>query len=172
MTRGPDGPEDVDAAFAEIVAGLEREGLGSFLNEEEPVIDSVDSVDSADSANSGPKPPTEPAAGATQAAATTESPGWRTADREWDWASASDEEHYVPPEPPPFPKPHAGTVAGMLLIAVGLLLLIVPTIIGLGTRIGTPLGLVALAAGIGWLVLRIRQGNPPDHGDRGDGAQI
>ena len=159
MTRGPDGPEDVDAAFAEIVAGLEREGLGSFLDEEQALTEN------------GPKPPNEPAAGATQAA-TTESPGWRTADQEWDWAAASDEEHYVPPEPPPFPRPHAGTVAGMVLIVLGLLLLIVPTIIGLGTRIGTPLGLVALAAGIGWLVLRIRQGNPPDHGDRDDGAQI
>jgi hypothetical protein len=166
MTRGPDGPEDVDAAFAEIVAGLEREGLGSFLNEEEPLTDSADSPDK------GPKPPTEPAATTTTQAATTESPGWRTADQDWDWASASDEEHYVPPEPPPFPKPRAGTVVGMLLIAIGLLLLIVPTIIGLGTPIGTPLGLVALAAGIGWLVLRIRHGNPPDHGNRDDGAQI
>ena len=169
MTRGPDGPEDVDAAFAEIVAGLEREGLGSFLDEEEPL---TDSADGADSAGTGSKPPTEPAASTTTQAATTESTGWRTADRDWDWASASDEEHYVPPEPPPFPKPRAGTVVGMLLIAIGLLLLIVPTIIGLGTRIGTPLGLVALAAGIGWLVLRIRHGNPPDQGDRGDGAQI
>ncbi|HEY4021346.1 MAG TPA: hypothetical protein VGM75_21845 [Pseudonocardiaceae bacterium] len=159
MNRGPDGPEDVDAAFAEIVAGLEREGLGSFLTEEDPATET------------GQKPPTEPAASAPQAA-TTESTGWRTAGQEWDWATASDEEHYVPPEPPPIPKPKAGTVVGMLLIAVGLVLLIVPTIIGLGTPIGTPLGLVALAAGIGWLVLRIRHGNPPDHGERDDGAQI
>jgi hypothetical protein len=159
MNRGPDGPEDVDAAFAEIVADLEREGLGSFLTEEDP-----------QTAETGP-PPTEPAAG-SQPAATTETSGWRTAGQEWDWASASDEEHYVPPEPPPFPKPRAGTVFGMLLIVIGLLLLIVPTIIGLGSRIGTPLGLVALAAGIGWLVLRIRHGSPPDHGDRDDGAQI
>ena len=159
MTRGPDGPEDVDAAFAEIVAGLEREGLGSFLTEEDPVTET------------GPATAAEPAASAPQAA-TTEPAGWRTTGQDWDWASASDEEHYVPPEPPPFPKPRAGTIVGMLLIAVGLLLLIVPTIIGLGTPIGTPLGLVALAAGIGWLVLRIRHGNPPDHGDRDDGAQI
>ena len=159
MNRGPDGPEDVDAAFAEIVAGLEREGLGSFLTEEDPVTET------------GPTPPPEPAAGAAPQA-TTEPTGWRTGDQEWDWASASDDEHYIPPEPPPFPKPRAGTVVGMLLIAVGLLLLIVPTIIGIGTRIGTPLGLVALAAGIGWLVLRIRHGSPPTHGDRDDGAQI
>ncbi|HEV3360125.1 MAG TPA: hypothetical protein VG247_25205 [Pseudonocardiaceae bacterium] len=161
MNRGPDGPEDVDAAFAEIVAILEGEGLGSFLTEEDPKT-----------AETG-RPPTEPAAGAgAQQAATTEQSGWRTAGQEWDWAAASDEEHYVPPEPPPFPKPRAGTVFGMLLIVIGLLLLIVPTIIGLGSRIGTPLGLVALAAGIGWLVLRIRHGNPPEHGDRDDGAQI
>ncbi|HEX4223626.1 MAG TPA: hypothetical protein VHZ97_14760 [Pseudonocardiaceae bacterium] len=171
MTRGPDGPEDVDAAFAEIVADLEREGLGSFLDDEGSPAEGASSADSPDSPDKGPKPPTEPATTTTQAA-TTESTGWRTADQEWDWASASDEEHYVPPEPPPFPKPRAGTVIGMLLIAIGLLLLIVPTIIGLGTPIGTPLGLVALAAGIGWLVLRIRHGNPPDHGDRDDGAQI
>ena len=56
MPRGPDGPEDVDAAFAEIVAGLEREGLGSFLTEEDPVTET------------GPAPPAEPVAGAPQAA--------------------------------------------------------------------------------------------------------
>jgi hypothetical protein len=157
MSRGPDGPEDVDAAFAEIVAGLEREGLGSFLTEEDPPTET------------GPTPPTEPAADKPQAT-TAEVSGWRTSSQ--DWASASDDEHYVPPEPPPFPRPRAGTVVGMLLIAIGLLLLIVPTIIGLGSRIGTPLGLVALAAGIGWLVLRIRHGSSSDHGEHGDGAQI
>ena len=36
MTRRPggsDGPEDVDAAFAEIVASLEAEGLGALFDE-------------------------------------------------------------------------------------------------------------------------------------------
>ncbi|HEX3784732.1 MAG TPA: hypothetical protein VHX38_34150 [Pseudonocardiaceae bacterium] len=167
MSRGPDGPEDVDAAFAEIVAGLEEEGLGSFLTEEEPLADAG-------------SPPAEPATGSTPAASpapqsaapATDSPGWRTSDTEWDWAASSDEEHYVPPEPPPFPRPRAGTVVGLLLIVVGLLLLIVPTMIGLAARLGTPLGLVSLAAGIGWLVLRIRHNSPPDHGDRDDGAQL
>ena len=162
MKRGPDGPEDVDAAFAEIAEILEREGLGSFLDR---------GTRPQYRRRAPARPPTEPAAGAQQAAA-TEPSGWRTAGQEWDWAAASDEEHYVPPEPPPFPKPRAGTVFGLFLIVIGLLLLIVPTIIGLGTRIGTPLGLVALAAGIGWLVLRIRHGNPPDQGERDDGAQI
>ncbi len=168
MSRGPDGPEDVDAAFAEIVAGLEAEGLGSFLTEEEPLAEAGSSASAEPAAGSTPAPAASP----QTAPPATETPGWRTSDAEWDWAAASDEEHYVPPEPPPFPRPRAGTVAGMLLIVVGLLLLIVPTMIGLASRLGTPLGLVALAAGIGWLVLRIRHNSPPDHGDRDDGAQL
>jgi len=141
---GSDGPEDVDAAFAEIVADLEREGIGSSV-----VEDDVPPV---------PPAPEEPT-------------GWRVPDVTWiDAVEAEEDGHFVPPEPPPLPRLRAGTLFGILLLAVGVLLLAGPQLIGLAPRVATPLSLVSLAAGIGWLVLRTRRG-PPDS-DRDDGAQI
>lgn len=160
MTRRPggsDGPEDVDAAFAEIVADLEREGLGSALVEDEEL----------GAAKINPAPP--------PAAATEPEPdkpaGWRVPEAEWDPDAVAEDEHFVPPEPPPLPRLRAGTLFGIFLLAVGVFLLAGPNLIGLGPRIATPLALVCLAAGIGWLVLRMRHGPPPDS-DWDDGAQL
>lgn len=82
-----------------------------------------------------------------------------------------EEGHYIPPEPPPMPTLRPRTVGGLLLIALGGLLLIAPHMTGLTELTGTPLGLLALAGGIGWLVLGLRQGPPPDSG-WDDGAQL
>lgn len=153
----PDGPEDVDAAFAEIVAVLAKEGLG---------IDLPDEPDPSEF-----DPPTAPIEQTAPTNPTSANSGWRTADTEWDWAYASDDEHYVPPEPPPLPRLRAGTIFGLMLLVIGLLLLIAPKVIGLDMRIATPLALIAVAGGIGWLVVRMRQGPPPDAGSD-DGAQV
>ncbi|HEY8374048.1 MAG TPA: hypothetical protein VIL00_15010 [Pseudonocardiaceae bacterium] len=134
-----DGPEDIDAAFAEIVADLEREGGLNW-----PSLDETE-TETETSQAAEPEP---------------------TNRRE-----EADDDHFVPPEPPPLPPLRAPTVAALLLVGVGVLLLVVPGLVGLAPRIGTPLGLIALSAGIGWLVLRARQGPPPDSG-WDDGAQV
>jgi hypothetical protein len=154
---GSDGPEDVDAAFAEIVADLEREGLGAAAMAE----------DERERTGLPRKDPPDPIAHAD-----TEPTGWRVPDIAWDEAVAAEEDaHYVPPDPPPLPRLRAGTLFGILLLLIGVLLLAGPELIGLAPRIATPLSLVSLAAGIGWLILRMRQGPPP--GSDGDyGAQL
>lgn len=165
MTRRPggsDGPEDVDAAFAEIVADLEREGIGASVVEEDldsqAFRDRLDRVEPSDFTESTDPAPTDPT-------------GWRVPNITWEDAVAAEEdEHYVPPEPPPLPRLRPSTVFGILLMAIGVLLLAGPTVIGLEPRIATPLALVSLTAGIGWLLLRMRQG-PPNSG-RDDGAQV
>jgi hypothetical protein len=144
---GSEGPEDVDAAFAEIVAGLEREGLGAPW----PELAELD-VDERRSRPPG-RDPTEPAA-----AAAPEPPG-------------DDDDHYVPPEPPPFPRLRPGAVVALVLFTIGALLLIVPGLVGIAPRVATPLALIALSCGIGWLVLRMRSGPPTDSGPD-DGAQL
>jgi len=160
---GSDGPEDVDAAFAEIVADLEREGIGASVVEEDldpkAFTDRLDRVEPADFAEPTDPSPTDPT-------------GWRVPHITWeDAVAAEEEEHFVPPDPPPLPRLRASTIFGILLMAIGVLLLAGPTLIGLEPRIATPLALVALAAGIGWLVLRMRQGPPPNSG-YDDGAQL
>jgi len=57
----------------------------------------------------------------------------------------------------------------VLTFAVGVLLLAAPNLMGLGERLATPLGLLAVTAGIGWLVIGLRSGPPavePDDGAR------
>ncbi|MEU6644809.1 hypothetical protein ABZ863_19935 [Saccharomonospora sp. NPDC046836] len=163
MTRptGSDGPEDVDATFEEIVADLRAEGFG------EP-------------AETEPEPEPQPKREPRRAAATDESapaePGWREGGAGWDDTMfapdpAGDDEHYVPPEPPPLPRPRKGAFVVLLFFVVGLLLLIAPRLIGLSSTIATPLGMLALATGIGLLLLRVKQG-PPDGADPTNGAQV
>jgi hypothetical protein len=165
---GPDGPEDVDAAFAEIVAGLEREGVGIGLTEE------IEKPDLEHDTPTGPIGPIEPATPPT---------GWRRPEGPWDWAAtggdlgeadtadaAEPEEHYVPPEPPPLPRLRTSTIFGLVMMLIGVLLLVAPRAIGLNVGIALPLALVSITSGVGWLMLRIKQGPPPGSGD--DGAQI
>jgi hypothetical protein len=77
---------------------------------------------------------------------------------------ATDDEHFVPPEPPPLPRLGPPALVGLTLIVLGLVLVISPGWLGIADPYGLPLGLVGLAAGLGWLVLRLW----PDAPDRGD----
>jgi hypothetical protein len=143
-----DGPENVDELFAEIVAGLERDGVGK------------DWLDLDEASPQEPEPRT----------AVADEPAPEPVD-EPEARDPADEDHYVPPEPPPFPVLRASTLAALGLFVLGILLLVAPGIFGLQSRIGTPLSLVALCAGVGWLILRMRNTPPPDSG-WDDGAQV
>ncbi|SHF40499.1 hypothetical protein [Streptoalloteichus hindustanus] len=177
-TPSQDGPEDVDAAFAEIVADLEREGGLRWPDEAEldqrpdrpvrPDAASPDAAGAVDRPGGGvgtaPEPPA-PSTVSGQGMARGASPeaGSPPAD--------SPDDHYVPPEPPPLPPLRAPTVGALALLVVGVLLLVVPSLVGLSHQLAMPLALIALTSGIAWLVLRMRQGPPPDSG-WDDGAQV
>ncbi|MEV0073710.1 hypothetical protein [Amycolatopsis sp. NPDC050768] len=176
MTRGKgtDGPEDVDATFAEIVADLRAEGVGLFLEE-----DALELAD--DTAGEQASDPTPPPAAKTDTKPdkpekAPETDNWRTGGATWDATMfsddpAEDDEHFVPPEPPPLPRPRKGAFVVLLFFVVGLLLLIVPNLIGVGPALATPLGILALATAIALLLLRVRQGPPPG-ADPTNGAQV
>ena len=152
----PDRPEDVDAAFAAIVADLEREGVGSHL----PDLDEETPHAAAEEAPApAPQPSAPPAA-------------WRGQEAEWDWSWGTEEDHYVPPDPPPLPRLRPLTIVSLILILAAVVLLVLPGVIGLDARIATPIALVALTCGGAMLLLRVRQSpKTPDDG-RDDGAQI
>jgi len=82
-------------------------------------------------------------------------------------APAADDEHFVPPEPPPLPRLGPPALVGLALIVIGLVLVVAPGWLGVADPYGLPLGLVGLAAGLGWLVLRLWP-DPPDRSDDGD----
>lgn len=162
---GADRPEDVDAAFAEIVSELRAEGVGQ--TDPETLEDSDDETAESrpDSDRSGGTPSTKEGT-------------WRTSDSEWEDVLLGDEpagidenEHFVPPEPPPLPRPGRGAFVVLLFFAVGLVLLIIPGFLGVPQRVSLPLGLLSLVVAVGLLLLRIRRRLPDDHGPD-DGAQV
>jgi hypothetical protein len=144
-------PEDVDATFAAIVADLRAEGVGEFADE--PVEQQPEKT-----------PPAEPET------------SWRGTSTGWEDTAladdpAEDTEHYVPPEPPPLPRPGKGAFIVLLFFLIGLFLLIAPGLIGISSSLGTPLGILSLATAIALLLLRVKQG-PPDGADPNNGAQV
>ncbi len=104
--------------------------------------------------------------GAQDLRAQPEEPNWPARD----FATDTGEDHFDPPEPPPLPMPRPRTVGGVFTLAVGVLLLAAPNLVGLGERVTTPLGLLAVTAGIGWLVIGLRPG--PSAAESDDGARL
>jgi len=64
------------------------------------------------------------------------------------------DEHFVPPDPPPMPRIGVTAAIGIALLGLGVVLLALPSLLGRNAELSLPLGLVALALGLGWLVLR------------------
>jgi hypothetical protein len=83
-----------------------------------------------------------------------------------------EDEHYVPPEPPPLPRLGPPAIVGLVLLALGLILVLAPNWVGVGPAYGLPLGLLTLAAGLGWLVLRLWPDPPEPPSGSDDGAII
>jgi hypothetical protein len=117
------------------------------------------------------EPPAPPAAPRTAAPLFD---GRTTGPRDFAPPAVPEDEEYVPPEPPPLPRLGPPAVVGLGLLALGLILVLVPQWVGVGPAYGLPLGLLSLAAGLGWLVLRLwpdaPETVPPDEDD--DGAVI
>ncbi|GAA4681759.1 hypothetical protein GCM10023215_14490 [Pseudonocardia yuanmonensis] len=67
------------------------------------------------------------------------------------------EEHYIPPEPPPLPRVGAAVGVGLVLVVLGIVLVAAPQWIGMSSVYGLPLGLVAIAGGLTWLLMRLWQ---------------
>lgn len=179
-----DGPEDIDARFAEIVAGLERDApLGQW-----PDGSDTRAVDRFDPAR-GQDPTETESGGADTASEDSAEPGSRrdaTGDDSTtaanpvaegsgprDWAPGpeveDDEGHFEPPEPPPITPPQPSTWGGIGLIVLGVVMLVVPGLFGALGAVALPLGLVSISGGIAWLLLRMRH-TPPHDSD--DGAQL
>lgn len=86
----------------------------------------------------------------------------------------AEDDHYHPPEPPPLPRPGPPAVVGGGLIVLGLVLIAVPETLGLSSLYGLPLGLLGIAAGLTWLVMRMWPSTDADdpHDGDDDGAVL
>jgi hypothetical protein len=82
-----------------------------------------------------------------------------------------EEEHFVPPDPPPLPHLGPPAIVGLTLLVLGIILAVTPQVVGLNESAGLPLGLLTLALGLGWLVLRSWPTDDADDDDD-DGAVL
>jgi len=168
--RDPDDPDvpgeptssDVDAAFAQIVAGWDAEGRSRWSDDDSAPTEEFPAA-RGEPVTAGPAStpiddPIDDDPAVVDAA---------PVDEEFD----DPDDHFVPPEPPPLPRPQPATVGAAALFLLGLVLLTVPWLIGFSSQYGLPLGLLSIAGSIVWLVARLREGPPTDSG-WDDGAQL
>uniref|UniRef100_UPI00037A64A6 hypothetical protein n=1 Tax=Actinoalloteichus spitiensis TaxID=252394 RepID=UPI00037A64A6 len=160
MTRSPggaDNPEDIDAAFAEIIEGLRRDTGGSPPWPEEEDGRRRRREAPSDEEERERELRAQQDREESAAAALAEEERERAARQ----AAEEDEGHFEPPEPPPLPRPKRSTVGALALIGLGLLLLVFPSLLGLSRDVALPLGLLVISAAVGLLLLKLRQGGPP-----------
>ncbi|MEV8515591.1 DUF308 domain-containing protein [Dactylosporangium sp. NPDC051484] len=81
------------------------------------------------------------------------------------------EEGYTPPPPPPLPRVAPVTIAAILALAAGLVLLFWPDVLPLGAQATLFLGFAGVLAGFVTLVLRLRPGDEEDD-DPDNGARV
>ncbi len=77
----------------------------------------------------------------------------------------SDDAHFVPPEPPPIPRPGRRTVVALLLIILGLALIVRPSLLSVAADLALVLGALLVGSGFGLLIYGLRQEPVDDPGD-------
>ncbi|MET3805002.1 hypothetical protein ABIB25_002002 [Nakamurella sp. UYEF19] len=86
----------------------------------------------------------------------------------------ADDAHFIPPEPPPVPKPRRRTVVALIFLALGLVMLIRPSLVEVAPDVVLFLGIGCLIGGFGMLIhgLRPRASDPDDADGWDDGARL
>ncbi len=81
---------------------------------------------------------------------------------------AVEDEHYVPPAPPPLPRFAAPTIVAMVVIAMSIVILCFGGEFGLASRLTLLLGVMGVLLGAGMLIMRMREHRDDDD----DGAVL
>ncbi|CUU60423.1 hypothetical protein Ga0074812_13958 [Parafrankia irregularis] len=84
-----------------------------------------------------------------------------------------DEDHYIPPPAPPIPRMRPGTRWALGSIALGVAILVVPSLIGMvQARSRDVAGVLLILGGVGTLVARLGDRPPTDFDGPDDGAVV
>lgn len=183
---GPRSAAEIDAAFAAIVADwaaadaprwpeetrTEGTDLSSGVGLATPPGGSRRPADGGPRTPEGPRAPGTPrtpgAPDAPRGTGEQDDPRRSTAGP-WRGPTGSssadaEDESYEPPEPPPLPRLGVSSVLGLLLLVAGVVLLAVPGVVGDVLGLGVVPGLLAMTAGLGWLVFGLRRSSDRDGG--------
>ena len=179
---------EVDAAWAEIVAGYEL-----TADVERPRRDPTADPGAADATSEvtqprpEPRPETRPEPrpetsrpswirlpppGATPRSADPEEPSLLDSLDTFGAGFEDEEEGYIPPQAPPIPRPSMPTVLAVLGIVGGLIVFLSPDLLPISERTAMLLGFTAVVSGFATLVWRLRPGDDDDENDTDDGARV
>jgi hypothetical protein len=182
---------EVDAAWAEIVAGYDR--TADVLRPEgaprDPTADpsagpragSIASDPAADPTQSRVRPEETgrpgwvrlPPPGATPRGSDTDEPSILDGLDTFGAGFEDDEEEgYTPPQAPPIPRPSMPSVLAVLGIVGGLIIFLQPTLLPISERSAMLLGFTAVVSGFATLVWRLRPGDDDDDTGNDDGARV
>ena len=187
----PDAPSDVDAEFARIIAGMDArmdwatdaDGLDAAAGVGVGGAETSDAVDADPDGTPLPGGPSESPETAEERRRRREQ---RRAERAAELAEFNaakierhnemlfDDEHFVPSEPPPLPRPKARTIWAIVLLLAGAILMVGPPVLAISGNATLLLGLVLIVGGLVLLVLGLRSshGDPGDADGWDDGARI
>jgi hypothetical protein len=162
--------EEVDRAFAQIVAGWGRTATAPPLPRVEELR--TDAVETPDQPPAEPSPspygrPVQPLAEQPSLLDGLDTFGADLADEQED-------EEFVPPEAPPVPRPSLPAALGVIGMVGGLAVFLKPDLLPFLTeRLAMFLGFAAVVSGFGTLIWRLRPGDDDDPADSGDdGARV
>lgn len=159
---------DFDGAWAEIVAGLQADGPRRAWPEPE---------DQTRSGRIGPGRSRLTLGGrVAPSASPADEPslldGLDTFGADLPDAEEEEEEEFTPPPAPPVPRPSAATVLAVVGIVGGLAVFLRPELLPTSAGLAMFTGVVALLAGFGALIWRLRPGGDDDEPDPDDGARV
>ena len=157
----PDEPDprlDVDAAFADIVAHYGDSPGSDVLADP--------ASESGPSATEAPEPPKD-----QDPLRQLFTPAWPERD-EPQLFRGDEDEHFVPPSPPPVPRPAPGRLLAWVALfgtpVLGLLLVVIHTAMPSWLTVGL---VAAFVGGFAYLVATMTS-EPPDHWSGDDGARL
>ncbi len=177
MTGVPDDPDrtnrersaaQVDAEFAAIISGISQEMSWSSTAQE------LDSVATAEPDQTETGDERERRRAQRRAQRAEEVATFEADQAEAEAELQADEAHFVPPEPPPLPKPKRRTVVALLFMIIGLVMLVRPSLLEVAPDVVLVLGIGCLVGGFAMLIhgLRPRASDPDDADGWDDGARL
>lgn len=171
----PDGrsSDQVDAAFAQIVAGYDSAPAEVTWPSSEDLSAPAPAPAPAPDKPTGPVwPANGPILNRDPRAADPNGPSLLDGLDSFGAELPDDGEKFVPPPPPPLPRISVQAIIGVIGIVAGLWLFFDPGLLGIGEQASMLLGLIGIIGGAAALIMRLRPGGPDDPDLPDDGAVV
>jgi len=167
--QGEPSDDDVDAAFAAIVARFSADPRWNSATDSvaQPGVEHYPSVGSSTPETGEERARRRELRRLERAA---EVAAFAAHEAEVQAERDADEAHFIPPEPPPLPRPKGRTVAAILLIAAGLCLLAKPSVLAVGIELTLVIAVGMILGGAYLLLAGIWRRRAA--GDSDDGAVV